>query len=595
MSLEVRFDGTLIDEQYYTGLTNNNELFNESFVLGTTPCNQYKLKIAKEGVNAQPSSITLSDGISTFANLEIDNIEEEDYEYVYTLTDKMINLNFYYDASEIFIGGSTTLLSIALDICAKAGLTLGTNDFRGYNKSINWYDNRRTARDYIGYIAELNGGFARIEGNVLYFIKQNSSSVKTIDIDDCENYNIGEYHQITRVVFEQGSLKYEYGNESGNTLYLNGDNVFITEESEVEAIYNDIQGFEFYSFTTSNCPIDYDVKAGDIITFTDGISNYPTIAQYDLEFFGDWIGGYNLSVNTEKQEETKLIGNKENIKNLRITVDRQNNVISQVVENVGEQNNKISQITQSVDEINQKIQDIADITVERESYQARVEFENINESEPIAITIQPTSENISYLYPSTGLFPSATLYPKVRTLRFIRIYEEEGQTLTENIDYILPDDLLYYDSEHFDEFYLNYDSQMCQVIKRCKYNADGTVGLLANEVTTDYPYPEIALGDGDYEVKLLGYNSAYLKVRLMAANIYTTQFATKVEVRSEIQQTANEINLKVEEKLDEEDFTGANIVLAVNNDSSSATINADKISLARKRNKFNKWKYYYNI
>jgi len=100
MSLEVRFDGTLIDEQYYTGLTNNNELFNESFVLGTTPCNQYKLKIAKEGVNAQPSSITLSDGISTFANLEIDNIEEEDYEYVYTLTDKMINLNFYYDAQK---------------------------------------------------------------------------------------------------------------------------------------------------------------------------------------------------------------------------------------------------------------------------------------------------------------------------------------------------------------------------------------------------------------------------------------------------------------------------------------------------------------
>lgn len=595
MSLEVRFDGTLIDEQYYTGLTNNNELFNESFVLGTTPCNQYKLKIAKEGVSSQPSSITLSDGISTFANLEIDNIEEEDYEYVYTLTDKMMNLNFYYDASEIFIGGSTTLLSIALDICAKAGLTLGTNDFRGYNKSINWYDNRRTARDYIGYIAELNGGFARIEGNVLYFIKQNSSSVKTIDIDDCENYNIGEYHQITRVVFEQGSLKYEYGNESGNTLYLNGDNVFITEESEVEAIYNDIQGFEFYSFTTSNCPIDYDIKAGDIITFTDGTSNYPTIAQYDLEFFGDWIGGYNLSVNTEKQEETKLIGNKENIKNLRITVDRQNNVISQVVENVGEQNNKITQITQSVDEINQKIQDIADITVERESYQARVEFENINESEPIAITIQPTGENISYLYPSTGLFPSATLYPKVRTLRFIRTYEEEGETLTENIDYILPDDLLYYDSEHFDEFYLNYDSQTCQVIKRCEYNADGTVGLLANEVTTDYPYPEIALGDGDYEVLLLGYSSAYLKVRLMAANIYTTQFATKVEVRSEIQQTANEINLKVEEKLDEEDFTGANIMLAVNNDSSSATINADKISLARKRNKFNKWKYYYNI
>lgn len=126
----------------------------------------------------------------------------------------------------------------------------------------------------------------------------------------------------------------------------------------------------------------------------------------------------------------------------------------------------------------------------------------------------------------------------------------------------------------------------------------------------------------------------------MAQNIYTTQFATKAELNSEISQTATSINLSVDSKLsnysttnemnsaisvsasgvesrvsqiyetkdnattqyssinqdiDEvnievgkkyntSDFTGANIMLAVNNDSSSATINANKISLARKTN-----------
>ena len=58
MSLQVYFDDTLIDEKYYTGLTNSYELFNESFKLGTTASNQYKLSIAKDGVNDQPSSIT---------------------------------------------------------------------------------------------------------------------------------------------------------------------------------------------------------------------------------------------------------------------------------------------------------------------------------------------------------------------------------------------------------------------------------------------------------------------------------------------------------------------------------------------------------
>ena len=336
MSLKVYFGNNLIDEEYYTELTNSYELFNDSFKLGTKPSNKYKLSIAKEGVTNQPSNVILKENNTTFAELEIDNIEEQDYTYSYDLTDKMLNLEFYYDASLIFVNGKTTLLAIAQDICSKAGLTLGTTNFRGYNKEISWYDNRRTAREYIGFIAELNGGFARVENSTLYFRKQKTSSKKTIDIDDCENFIIGEYHKITRVVYELGALKYEFGNETGNTLYLNSDNVFITEESEVQAIYNDIKDFEFYSFETGNCPIDYSVKAGDIITFTDGTNNYPTIAQYELEYFGTWIGGYSLNINTERQEETKVVGNTEKIKNLQIIADRDANAIMQLVETTEE-------------------------------------------------------------------------------------------------------------------------------------------------------------------------------------------------------------------------------------------------------------------
>lgn len=577
MSLQVYFDNVLIDEQYYTGLTNNNELFNESFKLGATACNQYKLKVAKDGVSIQPTTISLRDDGTEFARLTVDNIEEQDYEYVYTLTDKMVDLNFKYDASEIFINGSTTLYNIALDICTKAGLVLGTTNFRGYDKYINWYDNTRTAREYIGFIAELNGGFARIENNTLYFKKQNESSVKTIDIDDCEDFNIGEYHKITRVVYELGALKYEFGNEDGNTLYLNADNVYITEESEVEAIYNEIKDFEFYSFSTKNCPIDYDVKTGDIITFTDGTNNYPTIAQFDLEYFGGWIGGYKLDINTEKQEETKLIGDKDNIRNLKIIVDRQNNTISQVVEEVGEQNTKISQTQQTVNELNSKIQDIADITTQAETIYASLSFTDINQSEPIEVKIHPTTTNISYLYPRTGtyaLYPSDTQYMPDRILRFT------NTDTNEVFDYELPEDLLYNSlTGTYDEFYLGYDEQICQVVKRCTRNAQNIISDLTTEVINTYTYPSIPLTDGDYTVELVGYNNGYMSVRLMSQNIYTTQFATKAELSSTVSQTASEIYLAVDEKLDEEDFTSANIMLKINNDESLAQINADKINL----------------
>lgn len=549
MSLRVYFDENLIDEQYYSELSNNFEMFNDSFKLGGTPSNTYVLKVGKEGVTTQPTNVRLWDNV-TIAELKVDNIEEQDYEYVYTLTDKMVDLDFYYDASEIFQNGSTTLFAIVSDILSKVGLILGTGDFRGYNKLINWYDNTKTARQYIGYVAELNGGFARIEGNTLYFVKQNAQSKATIQIDDCEDFVIGERHQITRVVFEMGSLKYEFGEETGNTLYLDPENVFLTDQSEVEAIYNELNGFTFYSYETSNCPISDNVKTGDIIEFTDGTNSYPTIAQYDLEFFGGWIGGYSLSVNTERQEETQIIGNKENIRNLRITVDRQNNIIQQTVEEVGQQNAKISQVTQTVDELNSKIQENMDFTTSGESTYASVSLEGVNESNPITIRIHPLGENISYWYPNTGLFPSLNTLLKVRTLRFIRTYEEEGETKIQNIDYELPDDLLYYDMDNWDEFYYDITNETCQITKKCQYNADGTVSLLAEPIINTYEFPTITLLDGDYQVQILGYTTGYIFVRAITQNTYTSQFVTKAEYSSGITQTKDEINLSVDTKLE---------------------------------------------
>lgn len=542
--MEIYFDDILINEDYYTELSTNFSLFEDTFYLGSTASNIYNISIAKDSIIKHPDLVLVKENGIVIAKLVVDKIEENDFEYKYTLTDKMIDLEFDYDATSIFHNGSATLLEIVQDICRKARIELATTDFRGNNKIISWYDNTITAREYIGYVAELNGGYAQIgKDGKLYFIKQNTLTSKTINIDDCSDFKIGEKHIITRVVYEQGALKYEYGNETGNTLYLNSDNVFITEQTEVEEIFNEINGFEFYSFSTENCPIDYKIMPGQIVTFTDGINNYPTIVGYDLTYNGGWYGGYNLNVATKKQEETKTKGTNDKIKKLLIEVDRANNKITQVVQETDKQNQKISQVTQTVNELNSKISDIADITTSKETTNGTVNFEKINQSEPIYVRIYPIGENISYLYPHTNLFPSETLYPKVRTLRFT------NTTTKEYFDYELPTDLLYYNAENYDEFILDYDAQSCVVNKRVEYNADGTIYVLENPKTIEYEYPRIELTDGDYEITLLGYNNAYLFIRLMAQNIYTIQFATKAEVNSEIKQTVEEIGLNVDKKL----------------------------------------------
>lgn len=222
------------------------------------------------------------------------------------------------------------------------------------------------------------------------------------------------------------------------------------------------------------------------------------------------------------------------------------------------------------DEINSKISDIADITTSGESEYASVNLVEVNESEPIAIKIHPTTEDISYLYPSDYLYPADDLYLNNRIIRFT------NTDTNEVVDYELPDDLLYYDANNYDEFILNYDSKTCSVIKRVEYDKETNKNKLkTTEETINYDFPTIALSAGNYTVSLPGYSNAYLYVQLMASNIYTTQFATKIEMSS----VTKSINLEIEKKVDNENYTAAQILMKINGDTSETLIKSDKLDI----------------
>lgn len=325
---------------------------------------------------------------------------------------------------------------------------------------------------------------------------------------------------------------------------------FNNRSDYLQGILNALNGLYYYLNDFNSTGILY-YEVGDLYNVQIGENSYQCLMLNDEV---NVTTGIEEIIHTDMPEKSETDYDKADKTDIRINktyliVDKQNQTIESVVNNVSAQNNKISQITQTVDEINSKIQDIADITTYGESDRAYVELEGINQSEPVMIKVHPTSENISYLYPRENLYPDDLLFMPDRIIRFTRTYEENGETLTEDIDYELPDDLLRYSDTVYDEFYLNYESQTCQVIKRCQYNADGTVSALGTEVTTDYPYPQITLGEGNYAISLPGYNFAYLYTRLMAKNIYTQQFYTKVETDSKINQKADEINLGVNQQL----------------------------------------------
>ena len=574
--------------------------------------------------------------------------QEDTNSYISIAYDKMIESMIDYDLS---ITEKITLREYLIKICKRLGWNTNNIPATFINSEKLVDPNlhvgiKYTFRDALDEIAKISCSFLLFKGEDFYLTYPIDTN-QNIDNEylNEDNVAIGEKYFINSLVFSRAEESDNIYRNDATNIELNGlheyrisDNQLLSTNDRdlyIDEMWEYLKTFELYLFDVSSKGILF-LEACDRFNFVLSGNTYSTILLNNEIAFED---GLTEELYIDRPEETETEykyadTTDKRINQTYILVDKQNQKIESVINNVTEQNNKISQVTQTVDELNSKIQDIADITTFGESMYAKVELDSINESEPIQITVKPTVENISYLYPRSNLYPSDVLYLKDRKIRFT------NKTNDTYIDYVLPDDLLIAPDGTYDEFYLGYDEKVCQVTKRCQYNADGTVSKLEKEEITVYDYPKIELKDGDYTVELLGYTNAYLSLRLMAQNIYTTQFATKAEVSSEISQKADEVNISVDKKLSNYSTTtqmnsainikaneitsnvsttyatkgelntakseikqttdsisstvskkvgNDEIISKINQSAETVQIDANKISLKRKRDKFNRW------
>lgn len=347
--IKLIFDGVEVDKDYYRGLSQSFILFDKSFCLGSVPSNTFKIVLNAKANVKDFDNVKINLDDSNYADVYYDDSNDSNgSKDIINLSDKMMEFEFDYDASPLINAsenGYVTILEILEDICSKKGVTLVTKNFNLKEKQVTWYDSTISARKYISFIATLNGGFARInrDGN-LELVRYTNDIKAEININTCLGYKIGEYHKITRVVWDIGVDKWEYGNETGDTLYLDTDNPFITEESDVESIYNLINGFEFFSVKIDRCPIDSNVNVGDTIAFRNGNKLYPFIAQLEYSYNGGFRGGYDSVLNTKKIEETSVNENEKNIKSIKTRLNRDEAQLEILAEDTTENRKKIEDL-----------------------------------------------------------------------------------------------------------------------------------------------------------------------------------------------------------------------------------------------------------
>ena len=480
--------------------------------------------------------------------------------------------------------GRATLYDVLQECCTNCGIVLKNESITNGDFIVenNQFEENAQYGDVIAAVAQISGNFAFINnmGQLeLKFFEDTEEIIEQYvqleDKRDTQPITIvriglsdvdGEY-----VERRDEDLIEQYGE---NYLILN-DNPFAYSELKrnqlIDAIFNKVKGFGYSAFTSKECFAPY-FELGDGIRFRNKNGDLVSSVilrietnNQDVTLSAPSITNAEVAYNQPESDDSRL-------KRTELSVDKANQQIQGIITNVGENTTNISSLTQTVNgfdariteastksdnatnkvaelsmdvsSLRSEIGEVTDTTVHQTGY-GLLQFENINQSYPVKVIIHAMADSdIAYLYPSSSLFPGSNLFTKDRILRFT------NTTTNEVWNYRLPANLRYYNSTTYDEFMMDFatggDTSVCQVTKKVGINADRTKYALATETTTQYSFPvELALTDGNYTVELMGYPNAYLDVTLMSKNMYTSQYATKVEMNSKITQKADEITTEV--------------------------------------------------
>lgn len=533
--------------------------------------------------------------ITVYKGIEINGI----YEYVpqgifipkaeqisTNISQKTISFNSIQDKSQLFDvkyksnldwASTHTGLEIVQEICNNLNVVLETTTFNLYNfnlKRPNFYENI-TCREVISKLAEIGGSIAFISRTGGLVIKsQNMTNQHVANNRYAKLSKEKEFGKINVLVFGNSGMNNDiyYPNElpENKIEWKILDNPFVDlyKQEMISTVANYILNQSIIPFKASNFVDGFYLDMNDVVKINDKNGNEFDAVILDYETINRIQANIGADVQSNTLANYNLAGSsKQSIEKVQLDVDHNKKQITALASKTDDLNTQTAQLRLDVDTIEGQISDIADITTTAEGTGTLV-MGNINESEPIYIKIYPKLGDITSLYPANDLYPADDLYPLDKTLIFHCTSETYDKT------YELPKDLLWLNKDTYDEFVLDYDNQTCYILHRVAINESGEKYALANVIQENFEYPNIPLVSGDYEVSLLGQPNAYLYIRLMVQNLYTNQFATKVEMNSKITQTAKEINIEVGEKVGKEE-----VIARINLTKETATIQANKVNI----------------
>ncbi|MEE0127909.1 MAG: hypothetical protein UE116_06440 [Clostridia bacterium] len=601
--LNIYIDNVPINSNYILDFKVGKTLFDdEELKLGSTSSRYIELKIYKNQVPKTISKVKVDYGILIDNEYEIipigifnvdDYTDNDDNTITLKCIDNMSKFEFNYDGSKLIY--PATLKQVLEDICEKAEVELGSTSFLNYDRQISVYDNTITARDYLSYISECAGGFACIGRDGKLYIRTFYQDEQEIFLELFGEYKWGEKYKISKLSYENGVESFKFGDDTGNNLWINQENIYVTDEKQVESIYNQINGLEAYSFEGKTI-IDPALDEGDKII----IDGKPIIYQGEADFHGRFITEISSKIAIREKQETTVKESSQKLINRRVQsrIDETEGKITQLVEENTDFSNKLTNVTQNIDSIEEEISRI---------YYFEKTVSGINELlledalKVNLISFRAKAKSIKGIYPNKKLFPSKSLFPKkggttiTILLRTYSRYVEPSPILpslklypnkklfpkpkifeTKEFEFYIKRPLRSY-KDKSDEFVIEIENEtgFC-VVKILRYvdynNGEYTIYEEPREEILDKI--DIELYKGNNYISIKEFTDWDIEATYLFNNELNKEFAPRVESNAKIRKTADEINLEVSKKAGKDE-----LVSLINISPETIKIKSSKIQL----------------
>ena len=326
---------------------------------------------------------------------------------------KTLSLKLYDDAHELDIAYDTkieypTTISAQIEeIMDLTGFVIDVSNLpkEVLNKEVAWYDNTIVIRNYLGWIAEI-GGCNLFTTDKQTFSFQLLTSAIFSETDTLTNYEKNENYKITRVYAENGLNPLTKGDTSGNTLFLDPNNLYVTDDqSIIDRIYDQLNGLEFYSAKSVDMIAIDNLLPGKLINYNNDF-DFMVLSIENTFKGGEFLYcGADGTVTTKNEERViKRISNVTRIRKLQIIQDQESLRLDIIAKNQNDTNEALGKLSVSDKNIEALIKEKTTVTTEDGELSIAEYVENMKvDINGITNTIKTTSGN-NLIRDSIGCF-----------------------------------------------------------------------------------------------------------------------------------------------------------------------------------------------